>query len=86
MVKPTKTVLILGVLVFVLVSFAAAAGLWWQHPGENYTFTSIRGESVLIEGKGLYRYDSVSIVAQAKAQDVVTLVVGLPMLFLGLWF
>ncbi len=86
MVKPTKNVLILGILIFILVAFAAASGLWWQHPGETYTYTSVRGEDVLIEGQGLYRYDSVSIVAQAKAQDLVTLLVGLPMLLVGLWF
>lgn len=86
MVKPTKSVLILGVLIFILAAFAAAVGLWWQTPGESYTFTSIRGEDVTIEGQGLYRYDSVSMVAQAKAQDLVTLVVGLPMLLAGLWF
>jgi ABC-type multidrug transport system fused ATPase/permease subunit len=86
MVKPTKNVLILGVLIFILAAFAAGAGLWWQNPGESYTFTTIRGEEVIIEGQGLYRYDSVSIVAQAKAQDLVTLVVGLPMLLAGLWF
>jgi hypothetical protein len=86
MVKPTKSVLILGIIIFILAAFAAASGLWWQYPGESYTFTSIRGEEVLIEGQGLYRYDSVSLAAQAKAQDLVTLVVGLPMLLVGMWF
>ncbi len=86
MIKPKKYVLSIGVLILILAGFAAAAGLWWQHPGASYPFTTLRGEEVLIEGQGLYRYDSVSIVAQAKAQDMVTLVVGLPMLLVGLWF
>lgn len=85
MVRPTKIVFTLGVLVFLLSAFASAAGLLWQIPGEPFVFTSIRGEEVLIEGQGLYRYDSVSMVAQAKAQDLVTLVLGLPMLAIGLW-
>ena len=85
MLKPTKTVLILGIIIFILSAFAAGAGLWWPTQGENFIFTSIRGAEVLIEGQGLYYYDSVSMVAQAKAQDFVTLVLGLPLLVIGLW-
>ncbi|HEX7713527.1 MAG TPA: hypothetical protein VF531_05865, partial [Bacillota bacterium] len=36
-------------------------------------------------GKGLYRNDSVSAASQAIAQDVVTLIVGIPLLILGLY-
>ena len=39
---------------------------------------------MMIQGRGLYRYDTVSSAAQAIAQDVVTLAVGIPLLIAAL--
>jgi hypothetical protein len=39
----------------------------------------------MIYGHGLYSYDTVSSAAQAKANDLVTLVLGLPLLMLSTW-
>jgi hypothetical protein len=41
---------------------------------------------VQLEGSGLYRNDSVSFATQAKAQDLVTLFVGVPLLLASLFF
>jgi hypothetical protein len=64
----------------ILALIAAAAGLFYQAPGESYTHTNHRGEEVMIYGQGLYYYDTVSSAAQMQGNDLVTLVVGLPIL------
>lgn len=73
------------VLVFVLALLAASAGFFWQIPGEPFEFLTLRGEKVTIFGSGLYRYDSISMVAQAQANDLVTLALGLPLLLVSSW-
>ncbi|HEY0604382.1 MAG TPA: hypothetical protein VGD58_15785 [Herpetosiphonaceae bacterium] len=67
-------------LICLLALIAAGAGLLWPAEGISYPLTSFRGEHVLINGRGLYRYDTVSTAAQMQANDLVTLVLGLPLL------
>jgi hypothetical protein len=68
-----------------LTLFAAAMGLFYETPGEPYPFTSHRGETVMLNGHGLYFYDTVSSAAQMQGNDLVTLVVGLPLLVVSAW-
>lgn len=70
----------INLLIGLLGLFAASMGLFYQTAGEPYTFTNHRGEAVKINGHGLYYYDTVSMAAQQKGNDVVTLAVGLPLL------
>ena len=72
-------------LLAVLALVAAAAGVFWQTAGQPYAFTSMRGETVSLLGHGLYRFDTVSMAAQEQGADVVTLVVGLPLLAVSTW-
>jgi hypothetical protein len=67
-------------LIGILALFAAGMGLFEQTPGHPYPLTSFRGETVMINGHGLYYYDTVSTAAQMQANDLITLVVGLPLL------
>jgi hypothetical protein len=69
--------LILPILILALI--AAAAGLW-SGDGTPYPLTTFRGEEVTINARGLYYWDTVSSAAQMQANDLVTLVVGLPLL------
>lgn len=69
----------------VLALFAAGMGLFYQTPGRPYPLTSFRGEQVTINGHGLYYYDTVSTAAQMQANDLITLVVGLPLLAIAAW-
>jgi len=71
--------------IFVLSLFVTSMGLFYQDPGQTYPFTSIRGEKVTINGQGLYRYDTVSSAAQMQGNDLITLVVGLPLLVISTW-
>src|SRR3954462_14269456 len=69
----------------VLALFAAGMGLFYQTPGAPYPYTNHRGETVLINGHGLYFYDTVSTAAQMQANDLITLLVGLPLLVISAW-
>jgi hypothetical protein len=75
----------LVVLIFGLALFAAGMGLFYETPGEPYAYTTLRGEQVLINNHGLYRYDTVSSAAQMQANDLVALVLGLPLLAFSGW-
>ncbi len=69
--------------IYLLTLFAASMGLFYKTPGEPYQFTSHRGETVMLNGHGLYFYDTVSSTAQMQANDLITLVIGLPLLVIA---
>ena len=62
---------------------AAGTGILtgWGHVSR--TFVTLRGETVSIQGGGLYGHESVSIAAQAIGQDFVTLLIAVPLLLTG---
>lgn len=72
--------------IFILSLVAASAGLLYQVPGEAFSYTNHRDETVMINGQGLYYYDTVSSAAQMQGNDLVTLVVGLPLLVISTFF
>jgi hypothetical protein len=71
--------------IFILALIAVSAGLFYQTPGQPYSYTNHRGETVMINGHGLYYYDTVSTAAQMQGNDMITLVVGLPLLAISAW-
>jgi len=71
-------------LIFVLALVAALAGVW-PAAGDPYPLTTFRGEEVTINARGLYYWDTVSMAAQMQANDLVTLVLGLPLLAVSFW-
>jgi hypothetical protein len=73
-------------LIGILALFAAGIGIFYQNPGQAYEYTNHRGETVMINGQGLYYYDTVSMAAQQQVNDLVMLVVGLPLLAVSTWF
>lgn len=70
--------------IVLLAGVAVLAGLW---PAQSapYALTSFRGEAVTIRAGGLYYWDTVSMVAQMQANDLVMGVLGLPMLAVSFW-
>lgn len=70
--------------IFLLVFLATVAGLL-PGDGESYPLLTFRGESVMIQGRGLYFWDTVSSAAQMQANDLVMLVLGLPLLAVSFW-
>jgi len=71
-------------VIFVLTLAAVLAGLW-PAEGQSYTITNFRGEEVTINANGLYYWDTVSMAAQMQANDLVMLVLGLPLLAVSFW-
>ena len=83
-VKNLNNVLVL--LIIVLSIIASAYGFFSDNiVYENKTIETINGESVSLYGKGLYYNDSVSLAAQARAQDIITLIIGIPILIISLF-
>jgi hypothetical protein len=78
--KGSTIPVILSFLIATLAIIAAGLGVFWKGEGQKYEFLTLRGETVMIQGRGLYQYDTVSLAAQAIAQDIVTLLVGIPLL------
>jgi hypothetical protein len=72
-------------LIGLLALFAASAGLFYQTPGAPYAYTNHRDEHVMLNGRGLYYYDTVSMAAQQQGNDIITLFVGLPILAISTW-
>jgi hypothetical protein len=72
-------------IIFLLTLFATSMGLFYQTSGEPYSYTNHRGETVMLNGHGLYFYDTVSSTAQMQGNDLITLVVGLPLLVVSTW-
>ncbi len=70
--------------IFLLALVAAVAGLWLGD-GASYPLTTFRGEQVTINARGLYYWDTVSSAAQMQANDLVTLILGLPLLAVSFW-
>ena len=82
--KPNNIVIRLALLIIPLALLAAGAGVFWQGTGEPYPFETLRGETVMIRGHGLYRFDTVSSSSQEVGQDIVTLLIGIPLLITGI--
>jgi hypothetical protein len=82
--KIQKMILWISICILPLAIFAACMGLFWQGEGESYPFDTLRGETVTIRGHGLYRFDTVNSSSQELGQDLVTLVVGIPLLVAGI--
>jgi hypothetical protein len=73
-------------LIGLLALVAAGWGVFDPAPGQPIPYTTHRGEQVTLNGQGLYKYDTVSSAAQEQGNDLVTLVVGLPLLAVSTWF
>lgn len=82
--KSNTIVIRLALIIVPLALLAAGAGVFWQGEGEPYLFHTLRGEYVMIRGHGLYRYDTVLSSSQEVGQDVVTLLIGIPLLVGGI--
>lgn len=70
----------LSLVVATLALVATAAGIFTATGAQHRTFISLYGETITLQGSGLYANESVSAAAQAIGQDFVTLLVGIPLL------
>lgn len=74
----------LATFIIPLALLAAGTGIFWQGSGDPYFFHTLRGEDVLIRGHGLYRFDTVNSASQEIGTDIVTVLIGIPLLLAGI--
>lgn len=85
--KVSKTLILLSWLIVLLTVMATGAGLLWTGNGGPYSFTTLRGTTAEIYGRGLYQYDSLLTGAGFRGIDVVLLFVAVPVLaWAAVWY
>lgn len=70
----------LSLLVAILALITTTAGIFTAFGAHHRSFVSLWGAAIALQGGGLYAHESVSGAAQAIGQDIVTLLVGIPLL------
>jgi hypothetical protein len=84
--QPSTALTVLVALILLLAIVAAGVGVFYQGGGSGpFAFTTVRGDTVTVYGHGIYRFDGADMVAQAIPQDMVTLVLGVPLLAIALF-
>jgi len=78
--KNKKVINILVILIILFTITVSLVGIISSKGGNNYEYISINNETVKIFGSGIYKNDSVAVVAQGLAQDLVSLIMGIPLL------
>jgi hypothetical protein len=72
-------------LISILAFVTASIGLFsTQGPGP-FPFTTVRGTTIEMYGKGLYHYDTPMIAVGYRVSDAFTLIAGIPLLLISLW-
>jgi hypothetical protein len=85
--KISNLLIFLSVLTALMGAIAAGLGLFYQGVEAPFEFTTLRGNTVQIYGRGLYRFDTLFFGAGYKGQDAVALFLGVPLLVLSiLWY
>jgi len=70
-------------LTAVLAGTASLCGLLWRNGPGPYDFITHRGTSTVLSGRGLYQFDSLFISGSFLGTDVITLVIGIPLLIIA---
>lgn len=83
--KFKKTVSLLVFCIVILSLIASLIGIFSSKSSDQNEFKSIYGETIELYGKGLYHHDSVSVVSQGIAQDIVTVLLAIPLLLISLY-
>lgn len=78
--KNKKIINILVILIILFTISVSLIGIISSKGGHNFEYVSINNETVQIYGSGIYKNDSVAVVAQGLAQDLVSLIMGIPLL------
>lgn len=81
-----KIISILISIIAILSAIASISGILTDNENGKQEFKSIHNQNVIIYGKGLYGDMSADVAIQGIAQDYVTLLIGIPMLLLALFW
>ena len=83
--KSQSTLAWLVPLIAILAAITAAIGLFSTSGDGPFQFTTLRGETIEIYGRGLYRYDTSLIAVGYRVSDAFTLIAGIPLLLISYW-
>jgi hypothetical protein len=83
--KHKKTITSLVLLIIIFAFTATTSGIFSKDGSGQYKHQSIRGTTVTIYGKGLYKHMSAEVAPQGIAQDYITLFAGIPLLAISLF-
>lgn len=86
MKKVSWLIVLLASLTALLGGIAAGVGFFMDNPGEPFAFTTLRGQTVEIYGRGLYQRDTLFTAAGYRGQDAVALFLGVPLLVAAILF
>ncbi|MBN1446411.1 MAG: hypothetical protein JXA28_00670, partial [Bacteroidetes bacterium] len=84
--KYRKQLSVLVTVIAVLSAVAAVAGIFSTGGPGPWEHESVRGLTVRIDGQGIYRHMSADVAPQGRAQDVVTLIIAVPLLLTAFVF
>ena len=82
--KYKKTITVLSICIVILSILATLTGLLSKQVHSYPTVTTAFGEQVELYQVGLYARNSMSMGIQAIAQDIVTLILGIPLLIISM--
>lgn len=82
----SRTISILVIIIVVLSTFSSLCGILSEGGPGQYEYPSIRGETIIIYGKGIYQHMSADVAIQGIAQDYVTLFIAVPLLLVALYY
>jgi hypothetical protein len=83
--KYSRLISLLVICIVILSIFASTVGIFSSAGSGAYEIESFRGEIIKVHGIGLYSNDSISVAAQGIAQDIVTVILGIPLLIAALY-
>lgn len=81
--KQKKVIIGLVILIVILSGISSLVGIFSDLPGNLTHAISVHGERIELYGKGIYQLDSVSLAAQGIANDIMVLVLGIPLLLVA---
>ncbi len=80
-----KNITLLQLVILFLILVATATGIFYQTPGTPFESTTVRGEKVVFQGSGLYRYDPAWYVREGVIWDIINLFIGLPLFAIAIY-
>lgn len=84
--KNQTSITILSSIIVILSAIAAFSGIFSSAGPGPFEIESIRGETVQIYGEGVYRHMSAEVAPQGIAQDFITLIIGIPLVIVSLFY
>lgn len=82
--KKSKAVVFLSLLTGLLALIQSSAGLFWQGGRGPFTFTTLHGQTVQINGQGIYHFDTYFKAPIFRGTDALTLLVCIPLFVLAI--